>query len=77
MKTISGVPQGSIFRTILFNLSISDLFFLVEIASVYNFDDDNTMPSLGETVSILIDKSRIQIHINSRLLLSIERNPIL
>ena len=40
---ISSVPQGSMFGRILFNLSTNDLFFFIEIASMHNFADDNTL----------------------------------
>ena len=53
-EIISGVLQSSILRTILFNLSINDLFFFIEIASMHNFADDNNLSAWGETLSKLI-----------------------
>ena len=37
------VPQGSIFRFVLFNIFINDLFFMIIRADVCNFADDNTI----------------------------------
>ena len=54
-ETISGVPQDFILESILFNLSINDLFFFIEKTSMHNFADDYTLSTWGETISKLND----------------------
>ena len=91
-EIISGVQQGSILEPILFNLSISYLFLFIEIDSMHNFADDNTLSAWGETVFKSIDtlewesnttinwftkKKWFLIQTNHRLLFLMERNPIL
>ena len=49
-EIISSVPQGSIPGSILFKLSINDSFFFIEIASMHNFADDNTLSAWGDTL---------------------------
>ena len=53
-EIISGALQVSILYPILCNLSINDLLFFIEIASMHNFADDNTLSSWGETLPKLI-----------------------
>ena len=54
-EIISGVPQGSIFGPILFNVFLNNFFYDIENASVHNFADDNTLSCFAITVKDLIN----------------------
>ena len=62
-EIIFDLPKSYILRSILFNLSISDLFFFIEITSVNNFSDDNTLSAWGETILKLIHTSESESNI--------------
>ena len=55
-EIISGVPQGSIVGSILFNAFLNGFFYDIENGSIHNFADDNTLPCFAKTVKDLLIK---------------------
>ena len=55
-EIISGVPQGSIVGSILFNAFLNIFFYDIENGSIHNFADDNTLPCFAKIVKDLLIK---------------------
>ena len=49
-KIISGVPQGSIVGSNLFNCFFNDFYYFINNANVHNFADDNTLTAFSKNV---------------------------
>ena len=51
---LSDIPQESILGPILFNIFMSDIFFLLG-SDLHNFADDNTVTAVADTIQDLIN----------------------
>ncbi len=48
MKTLRGVPQGSILGPFIFNLFLNDLIFALKHTDPINYADDNTLCAISD-----------------------------
>ena len=51
------VSQGSIFKSLLFNIDICDLFFIMEECDIANYADDNILYLGGKNVEKVLNSS--------------------
>ena len=55
LELLSGAPQDSILRTLLFNVFLNDLFLFIKNASLHNIADDNTLSAFTTDIDDLIE----------------------
>ena len=54
-KFMSGIPQGSMLGSLLFNIFVNDIFFEIQESNICNFADDNMLYSCIQDLQTVIE----------------------
>ena len=55
----TGVPQGSILGSLLFNIFLNDIFYFINNGNLCNYADDNTLYSIGKSLNMVKENLKI------------------